>query len=59
MALRFPLAGSQSIVGATIFNAYNRKNVWYKEFDVVGGEIFENNIVYMGLTVNVYVSFRF
>lgn len=56
---RFPLFGSQSIIGATLFNAYGRKNVWYKEFDVVEGEIFENNILYMGMTFNLFVTVRF
>ena len=56
---RFPLLGSQSIVGATLFNAYDRQNVWYKEFDVVEGEIFENNILFMGLTFNVFITLRF
>ena len=56
---RFRVAGSQSILGATVFNAYDRKNVWYKEFDVVEGEIFENNILYMGLTFNLFLTLRF
>jgi len=56
---RFRLFGSQSIIGATVFNLYNRKNVWYKEFDVVEGEIFENNILYTGLTFNLFVTLRF
>ena len=59
VSYRFRMAGSQSIVGATVFNLYDRKNVWYKEFDVVEGEIFENNILYMGLTFNVFVTLRF
>jgi len=46
-------------VGASIFNAYDRKNVWYKEFDVVEGEIFENNILFMGLTFDVFITLRF
>ena len=56
---RFSLFGSQSIIGASVFNLYGRKNVWYKEFDVVEGEIFENNILYMGLTFNLFVTIRF
>ena len=56
---RFPLAGTTSILGASIFNVYNRDNVWYKEFDVVEGEIFENNILYMGLTFNLFLTLRF
>ncbi len=56
---KFRVAGSQSILGATVFNAYDRKNIWYKEFDVVEGEIFENNILYMGLTFNLFLTLRF
>lgn len=56
---KFRLLGSQSIIGATVFNLYDRKNVWYKEFDVVEGEIFESNILYMGLTFNLFVTLRF
>lgn len=59
VSYRFRLAGSQSIVGATVFNLYDRKNVWYKEFDVVEGEILESNITYMGLTFNLFVTLRF
>jgi hypothetical protein len=59
VSYRFKLFGSQSIIGATLFNLYDRKNVWYKEFDVVEGEIFENNILYMGLTFNLFVTVRF
>ncbi len=56
---KFRVAGSQSILGATVFNAYDHKNIWYKEFDVVEGEIFENNILYMGLTFNLFLTLRF
>jgi hypothetical protein len=33
-------AGSQSIIGASVFNLYSRKNVWHRKFDVVEGEFF-------------------
>jgi ferric enterobactin receptor len=56
---RFNIGGSQSIIGASVFNLYDRKNVWYKEFDVIEGEIFENDILYMGLTFNLFVTLRF
>ncbi len=56
---RFLIGGSQSIIGASVFNAYDRKNVWYKEFDAVEGEIFENNILYMGMTFNLFLTLRF
>jgi len=59
VSYRFRMAGSQSIIGATVFNLYDRKNVWYKEFDVVEGEIFESNILYMGMTFNLFFTLRF
>ena len=40
----------RGIFNLTLFNASNRQNVWYKEFDVVEDEIVENNIRLMGLT---------
>ena len=56
---RFLIGGSQSIIGTSVFNVYDRKNVWYKEFDAVEGEIFENNILYMGVTFNLFLTLRF
>jgi hypothetical protein len=42
-----------------VFNPYNRKNVRYKEFDVVEGEWIENDIQLMGLTFNLFLNIRF
>ncbi|MGD8540317.1 MAG: TonB-dependent receptor [Candidatus Aminicenantes bacterium] len=56
----FSLGGeTNSVLGLTLFNVYNRKNVWYKEFEVLEGELIENNIIYMGFTVNVFFSIKF
>ena len=43
----------------SVFNAYNRQNVWYKEFTVVEGEIVENNINLMSLTLNAFFTVKF
>jgi hypothetical protein len=51
--------GWKASLGVTIFNLYNRRNVWYKEFNVVEGEIAENNIRLMGRTLNVSFGVRF
>jgi len=45
--------------GVTLFNLYNRRNTWYKEFNAVEGEIIENDITLMGLTVNAFVALTF
>jgi hypothetical protein len=55
----FKLGNSKSSVGLSIFNAYNRKNVWYREFDVVEDELIVNDIQYMGFTVNLFFSIIF
>ena len=57
----FPISGTggKGIFRLTLFNLYNRVNTWYKEFNVVEGEIIENNINLMGLTLNASVSVKF
>ena len=47
------------IFSLTLFNVYSRQNTWYKEFNVVEGEIVENNILLMGLTFNASLSVKF
>ncbi len=42
--------GGRAKTSFSIFNAYNRKNVWYKEYDVVDGQILETNVNLLGLT---------
>lgn len=45
--------GGKGTLTISIFNVYNRKNVWYKEFNAVAGALTENNILLMGTTLNV------
>jgi hypothetical protein len=49
----------KGLLGVTVFNVYDRQNVWYKEFTVVDSEIAENNIRLMGRTVNAFLNVRF
>ena len=46
-------------VGLSLFNVYSRKNVWYKEFQIVEGEIIETSINYIGFTPNITLSLTF
>lgn len=55
----FELGESKATLGLTIFNVYDRKNVWYKEFDVIEGEIVETNVQLMGLTFNLFFNIKF
>jgi hypothetical protein len=45
-------------IGFSIFNVYARKNVWYKEYTIVEGNVIETNINYLGFTPNVTLSFK-
>jgi len=56
---RFNLGDADAALGATLFNVYNRQNIWYKEYDVIEGEIIENNINLMGMTFNLYLNIKF
>lgn len=59
VSYKFKIGENDCLLGATLFNLYNRKNVWYKEFDVVEGELIENNILLMGLTLNLFFNIKF
>jgi ferric enterobactin receptor len=45
-------------IGLSIFNLYNRKNVWYKEYTIEEGVIIDNNVNYMGITPNLIISLK-
>ena len=49
----------RGVFSLTLFNLYNRTNVWYKEFEVIEDEITENDIQLMGRTVNAAVTLKF
>ena len=42
----------------SLFNVYNRKNVWYKEYQVVDGTVVENNRTFLGITPNLSLTLR-
>jgi ferric enterobactin receptor len=50
--------GAPSSIGFSVFNAYNRTNVWYKEFLIQDGQLIENNINFLGITPNVTLSWK-
>ena len=43
----------------SIFNVYNRKNVWYKEFAIQDNEMAVTNVNYLGFTPNLSFTVRF
>lgn len=45
-----------STLSASIFNVYNRKNVWYKQFSIVDNQLVEVDVTNLGITPNLTLS---
>ena len=43
-------------LGLSLFNVYNRKNVWYKQYEVLEGELIETDVNLLGFTPNIFFS---
>ena len=42
----------------SVFNVYNRKNIWYKEFEVEDGELIETDVSLLGITPSITLSLK-
>lgn len=45
-------------IGFSIFNLYNRTNVWYKTYSIEEGSVIETNVNYTGITPNITLSLK-
>jgi ferric enterobactin receptor len=45
-------------ISLSLFNVYNRQNLWYKEFTIVDTKVIESNISYLGITPNISISLK-
>jgi ferric enterobactin receptor len=45
-------------IGLSIFNFYNRTNVWYKTYIIEENSLIETNVNYIGITPNITVSLK-
>ncbi|MCF8276979.1 MAG: TonB-dependent receptor [Flavobacteriales bacterium] len=45
-------------IGFSLFNVYNRSNVWYKEYSVVDGTVIETDVNSLGILPNLTLSFQ-
>ncbi|MEL6867288.1 MAG: TonB-dependent receptor [Bacteroidota bacterium] len=52
----FNLGNSRASAGLSIFNLYNRQNVWYREYEVIEGELLETNITLLNLTPSLFFT---
>jgi hypothetical protein len=56
---RFPMKGSEVDIGFSVFNLYNRKNVWYREFDLSQSPFVRSDVSFLGMTPNLSVRVDF
>jgi hypothetical protein len=45
--------------GFSIFNLYNRTNIWYREFNLQELPMVVNDVTYLGITPNISLNFSF
>jgi ferric enterobactin receptor len=45
-------------LGFSVFNLYNRQNIWYKQFSIVEKQIIETNVHYLGIMPNLTLSLK-
>jgi len=55
----FTFGPMKATVGATLFNAYNRKNIAYTEYQVANAALVSNDVLLMRRAVNVFLRFAF
>jgi hypothetical protein len=45
-------------VSFSLFNLYNHKNIWYKQYTIEEGKVIETNVTYLGITPNLTISLK-
>ncbi|MEN0006206.1 MAG: TonB-dependent receptor [Bacteroidota bacterium] len=58
VAATYTFSSNKGSLGFSIFNVYNRENVWYRTFEIIENEVIETDVKYLGLTPNVTLSLR-
>ena len=59
VSVNFNLFRAKANSGLSVFNFYNRENVWYKEFEVSEGEVIETNVNLIGFTPSLFFNISF
>lgn len=52
----FNLGNSKASAGLSLSNIYNRKNIWYNEYEVIEGELLETNVSLLGFTPSLFFT---
>ena len=56
---RFPIRTAEVDLGLSVFNIYNRTNVWYKEFDLTESPFIKTDVTFLGITPNLSLRVNF
>ena len=54
-----PDGSERGSLGLSLFNVYGRKNVWYKEYQIEDGSVYEVDKNYLGFTPNLTFTIKF
>ena len=58
--LNFKIGGkAPASIGFSMFNVYNRANVWYNEYEVIDSDVIETPVYYLGITPNLNFTLKF
>jgi len=55
----FIWGSADGTIGLSLFNLYDRTNVWFKEFEIVDDNIIETDVTLIGFTPNINLNFNF
>ena len=54
----FTFNGTKGDIGLSIFNIYNRANVWYYEYDFNQEPVLKTRVKYLGFVPNINLKFE-
>ena len=54
----FKFGTTNASAGLSLFNLYNKKNIWYKEYDVIEGELIETDISLLDFTPSLFFTWK-
>lgn len=54
----FRLGNSKASLGMSLFNIYNRQNIWYKEYEVIEGELLITDVTLLNFTPSLFFTWQ-
>jgi ferric enterobactin receptor len=58
VAATYNFMNQKGSLGFSLFNIYNRQNVWYKNFEIINNQVIETNVNYLGITPNISFNYK-